>query len=332
MSTDNNIGQNSYSYEPYDSDAESGTTEEGLPTSNTAHPGSTYAGVEIGPTITYEDNNGSSTTLSVVSIPLSNKSTIDISIMVMALSTEGQEKGSKAAQVVIQIKQGEMNGLNAQAMAKIEEALAAQAKSGKSGELGKIFGWIGVAASILAAVVTMNPALMAVAVMAITMMSLQETGQMEKLAQEIGTEAFIALMVIIAIVMIAAPMAMPAGAGGAAATTAATVSQAEQSVILATIANNAARIQATMNAIDAASSVTSGAFYVESAQYQHESATASADSDRKLAQSDRAAAFVDQFLGFYVEMMSKYDSSKQSAYEIVSDTHETNKIIANGTT
>lgn len=291
-------------------------------------------GGEEGTDLTTVSYNSGDTSSSATfgALPHAKHGAIDIAIMVTSLAVEGQETGSKTVQVIIQMKEGQMASLNATAMKQIAEAVEAMSKSSKSGSFGKVFGWIAVAATLVVATITVNPALAAVAIMAITMMALQESGHMQKLAEEIGTEAFIAVMIIIAVLMIVVPFIAPAALGGAAsAGTAAASTAAQASKMTAMtnmIANNAARIRTVGAAIEGGATGVSGGAQIDSAKYRHRSETLSADSDRSIAEHDKAAEYISQAVDFFIDFMERHERNKQYAREIVRDVHESNKVVA----
>jgi hypothetical protein len=127
--------------------------------------------------------------------------------------------------VIINAGSLKISNANAEIVKQMAEQAANVAKAEKGGLVGEVFGYVATAITVIVAVVTLNPVLMMAAVISISMIIATETGALETLIEKIGMEAFIAIMVVLAIVMMFAPIGAASAAGTAATTTAKTTQQ-----------------------------------------------------------------------------------------------------------
>ena len=129
----------------------------------------------------------------------------DASEMMMALSELNKELGEIGidfAKEGIKIDKEKLKSMSEERIKKIQESLKKMEKADKSGKIGKIFGWIGIGLSILAAAATLvltagAGAPVAFAVIALSLavlggitMTLEETGAAEKILDFFGKEVF----------------------------------------------------------------------------------------------------------------------------------------------
>lgn len=111
----------------------------------------------------------------------------DIVARVAELQTKLSELQTKTSSEDVKAQKDRVAEANKRDAEKLKEQIDKLAKASKSGLLGKIFGWIGAIVGLIGAVIataatggTAAPAL-AIAVVGVTMMALQESGAMEKI-------------------------------------------------------------------------------------------------------------------------------------------------------
>lgn len=262
-------------------------------------------------------------------LPAGKVTGVDVAIMVLAISIETEVAITKSGNLKITIKENELHEINNETLDKIAQAVEAMSKARKSGEMGRVFGWVAAAAAVVVATVTLNPALMAVALMSIGMMIAQETGGMEDLAEMIGQDAFIAVMVIIAIVMVVAPMAAPTAIGGAA--TSAAAASARGATASSQISHNASTVRVAAQAIEGGSTVASGAYTYDNAKYEAESARDRAKADKLSARSQVISDHIQDMIDWIIELLEKTEENKRVTVQILADVHQTNVTVTSST-
>ncbi len=238
-----------------------------------------------------------------------SQSGVDLGLLVMQLSINARDVGSKTSEARINSKQGEIEGLNREQNEKIEESVAKMAKAEKGGLFGKIFGWIATVASLIGGALTLNPALVAIAVIGMGMQIANETGLTEKIAELMGPKAFAAVMGVLAVaMMVVAPMALPSSVASAS-----------------TVVGIAA---ASANVVNSASTVTQSGFQIDTAIQTRDSAMAGADSKKIEAMLERSRAGLDDLFELFSESQTMHDSTMRKAQEIIKSSAEAAKFVA----
>lgn len=258
----------------------------------------------------------------VVEPVLEQPMAFDTSEMMMALSELNKELGEMGidfAKEGIKIDKETLKAKSEERIKKIQEALEKMEKADNSGKIGKIFGWIGVGLAIIAAAATcvltagaaapvmaLAIAGLVIAVTSAVVMTLEETGAMEKILDHMGKEWFglegdqldnfkMGMRIGIAVFLMVAGIATGAGVGAA-------LKGIEVASKGAMIASQLARMAAVAGAL---ASIGGGAAGIASSVQGYEASEAMADSKEFQAWMAKLQAAIEQQTEELQELMEK---------------------------
>lgn len=134
--------------------------------------------------------------------PVSKGDWSDIMMKVAEIKMKLSDIMGQASAEDVKFTKDKMKSVNEDNAKKIQESLKKLSKSSTSGLLGKIFGWIGAIAGLIGALVVTVASggsaapLLAVAVLGVVMMALEESGAMEKIMEAIVENPALAMVVL----------------------------------------------------------------------------------------------------------------------------------------
>lgn len=234
----------------------------------------------------------------------------DIAVWVLTLQNKTRALTFSTQEAVINVWNGRISSKNDQALEQLLVQAENVAKSKKGGKWMKVFSWVSVVLLTVVAIVTVNPVLMAAAAISIAMLVATETGAMEKLEEKMGTKAFVALMVVIAVVMVVCTAG--AGSGMAAATLSRTA------VIVTAAAQTAA----------AGAAIASGVSQIITAKFAHNAAMAAAAVTRFLAQVEENRGELEDQMDIFVESIEKGEVILRAALDLIYENGKLNSDVA----
>lgn len=253
---------------------------------------------------------------------------INIGLLLMQVNVKTRSDMFNTQEVIINNRQAKIDFNNAEAARQMEQQAAEMAEAKKSGKVGEIFGYVATALICVAAVITMNPVLLATAVVSVGMLIATETGGMDALVEEVGLEAFIVIMVVLAIIMMGAPW-MFASAGGTAAVAGASAGRAARAAAFAERCSSQYQAAgAAANAAAGFATVGSGAAKIDSSRHAYKAQVTLALVTRTFADVEFTQGQLQDMLEIIVDTLERFSIVFEMSREIMDQNAETRFWIA----